>query len=186
MSDPELAARPLPALAFVAPSGTGKTTLLESVIGILVEQGRDVAVLKASHHNHELDVEGKDSWRFGRAGASFVGLCGPDRSTFFVDTGRDSWPAIAECARWFEASPLFDFDILLCEGFSTDTSVPKIRVVRGDWPSELAHEDLAAVAWDRVDDGAARPAGLSRSVALLPLEARVVVDWIREIWMPRR
>jgi hypothetical protein len=63
-------------LAFVAPSGTGKTTLLSAVVEVLARRGLRVAVLKATHHHIALDTPGKDSWRHAEAGAKFVGIVG--------------------------------------------------------------------------------------------------------------
>ncbi|MCA8968700.1 MAG: molybdopterin-guanine dinucleotide biosynthesis protein B [Planctomycetes bacterium] len=181
--------RPLHALAFVAPSGTGKTTLLEATVAALVADGLAVAVLKASHHDHDLDREGKDSWRMQRAGAAFVGLCGPGRTTFFSRSGRDVWPPVARVAAWLAAAPFERFDVLLCEGFSSDPSVAKLRVVRGPWPSEIVHDDLVAIAWDGLDDddvlGGGVPEELAPAVARLPLDAARVARWIREDWIRR-
>lgn len=174
--------RVLPALTFVAPSGTGKTTLLAGVIDRLVLGGLHVAVLKASHHDHDLDVEGKDSWRFQRAGAEFVGLCGPSRTTFFIGSGRETWPSLRACADWLSRAPFAKFDLMICEGFASDASVPKLRVVRGPWMVvPHAHGDLVAAAWDGTLNEP-RPVDLESSVALLPLEATAVADWIRD-WM---
>ncbi|MCB9892042.1 MAG: molybdopterin-guanine dinucleotide biosynthesis protein B [Planctomycetes bacterium] len=177
------------ALAFVAPSGTGKTTLLEATVAALVADGLVVAVLKASHHDHDLDHEGKDSWRMQRAGAAFVGLCGPGRTTFFSNSGRDAWPPVAEVAAWLAEAPFERFDVLLCEGFSSDPSVAKLRVVRGPWPSEIPHDDLVAIAWDGLDEdnvtGGSVPEDLAPAVARLPLDAARVARWIRENWVHR-
>ena len=167
----------LPALSFVAPSGTGKTTLLEAVIEELVARAHRVVVLKASHHDHDLDIEGKDSWRFSQAGAVCVGLVGPARSTLFVQTGREAWPGAEAMRAWFQCSPLFVPDLLLCEGFSEDPALPKLRVVRGDWVQCEASEDLVAIAWDGLD----RPPELDSSVPVLPLDGAKVADWI-EAW----
>lgn len=63
-----------PIIAFAAPSGTGKTTLLEGVIRALVARGNRVAVLKSDAHRVVLDKPGKDSWRFSEAGAASVAV----------------------------------------------------------------------------------------------------------------
>ncbi|WP_461394974.1 molybdopterin-guanine dinucleotide biosynthesis protein B, partial [Deferrisoma sp.] len=57
-------------MSFVAKSGTGKTTLLEKVIGELTRRGYRVGTIKHDAHRFEIDHEGKDSWRLTRAGAS--------------------------------------------------------------------------------------------------------------------
>lgn len=59
-----------PTVAFVAPSGTGKTTLVEAVIGVLRARGRRVGALKHDAHDFTIDHPGKDSHRFTRAGAA--------------------------------------------------------------------------------------------------------------------
>ena len=61
---------PIPLLGFAAFSGTGKTTLLEKLIPILVENNLRVALIKHSHHDIEMDKPGKDSYRLRKAGAS--------------------------------------------------------------------------------------------------------------------
>ncbi len=170
-------------LAFVAPSGTGKTTLLEATVALLVARGLSIAVLKASHHDHDLDSEGKDSWRMQRAGADFVGLCGPSRTTFFVKSGREAWPPVAEVAAWLALAPFVRYDLVLCEGFSSDASAAKLRVVRGAWPEEVAApEDLVAVAWDGFPGSAAATA-LPAGVAKLALDAASVATWIEAEWL---
>ena len=55
--------------SFIAWSGTGKTTYLERLIAALKARGLRVAAVKHDAHRLELDREGKDSWRFARAGA---------------------------------------------------------------------------------------------------------------------
>ncbi len=63
----------IPAVHFVGKSGTGKTTLIETVVQKLKERGYRVAVIKHAHHGFEMDKPGKDSWRFGQAGSDMVG-----------------------------------------------------------------------------------------------------------------
>ena len=59
----------IPVIGFAAFSGTGKTTLIEKIVRNLKAQGFRVAVIKHDAHKFEIDKEGKDSWRFSKAGA---------------------------------------------------------------------------------------------------------------------
>lgn len=60
------------ALGLAAYSGTGKTTLLEQIIHLLRAQGQRVATVKHAHHDVDIDIPGKDSWRHRQAGANQV------------------------------------------------------------------------------------------------------------------
>jgi molybdopterin-guanine dinucleotide biosynthesis protein B len=50
-------------------SGSGKTTLVERLIPALKLKGLRVSVVKHAHHNFDIDVEGKDTYRHREAGA---------------------------------------------------------------------------------------------------------------------
>lgn len=88
--------RYVPAVGFAGWSGSGKTTLLVNLIpairGMVSGNGKEVfriAVIKHDAHGISLmpdrdmpetvyrDTEGKDSWKFRKAGADRVVLCGP-------------------------------------------------------------------------------------------------------------
>lgn len=56
---------PVPGLA--AYSGAGKTTLLVKLIPLLKKQGIRVALIKHAHHDFEIDIPGKDSYRLRKA-----------------------------------------------------------------------------------------------------------------------
>jgi molybdopterin-guanine dinucleotide biosynthesis protein A len=53
-------------------SGSGKTTLIEKILPELKGEGLSVGVLKHASHSLSLDREGKDTYRFYRAGADYV------------------------------------------------------------------------------------------------------------------
>jgi len=53
-------------------SGAGKTTLIESLIPVLRQEGLSVAVVKHDAHGLSVDSRGKDSDRFYRAGADVL------------------------------------------------------------------------------------------------------------------
>ncbi len=174
----------MPCLSFVAPSGTGKTTLLSKVVTSLTERGLRCAVLKATHHRIQLDVPGKDSYRFADAGALSVGVVGPGTATLFLDPrareegGR---PSALEIADWLGKSPYGAPDLVLCEGFFSEGGLPKLRVCRGPLPKgtlgEEHPEDIIALAWDG-DLSLARDRADAQGFAVLPLDGVAVADWI--------
>jgi len=61
---------PAKVYSFVAWSGTGKTTLLEKLIPLLVSRGLRVGVMKHDAHEFQVDKPGKDSYRLSQAGAA--------------------------------------------------------------------------------------------------------------------
>ena len=107
---PQLPAHP-PMISVVAPSGTGKTTLLEGVIGELTRRGHQIGAVKHDAHRLELDTEGKDSWRLREAGSASTVLMGRNQFAWFGEDDRG--PTLAEIAALFFA----ECDLILVEGF---------------------------------------------------------------------
>lgn len=121
------ATRPTPPMiSFVAPSGTGKTTLLESVIARLGELGYRVAAVKHDAHRIELDTEGKDSWRLRAAGATDTLLVGRNQIAWMgaVDEG----PSLHALVDLFCKSA----DLVVVEGFRS-AGLDTIQVRRPDF-----------------------------------------------------
>lgn len=112
-------------VSFVAPSGTGKTTLLESVIKQLSGMGYRVAAVKHDAHRIELDTEGKDSWRLRSAGAADTLLVGRNQIAWMgaIDDG----PSLAALVEVFCASA----DLIVVEGFRS-AGLDTIRVQRSE------------------------------------------------------
>ncbi|WP_019616055.1 molybdopterin-guanine dinucleotide biosynthesis protein B [Psychromonas ossibalaenae] len=109
-----LADFPIPLLGFAAFSGTGKTTLLEKLIPLLTAQGLNVALVKHSHHDIEMDKPGKDSYRLRKAGASQVVLAGTHRSILFSEHGQKRDSRLLEQLALLQTDSL---DLVLVEGF---------------------------------------------------------------------
>lgn len=160
-------------LAFAAPSGTGKTTLVEGVVRALVARGLRVAVLKSDAHRLVLDTPGKDSWRFGEAGATPVVVLGAERLALFerLDGAVSLGHAVAKFAP--------DVDLVLAEGFRR-SGVPTIRVHRAGIADDPRWDPPQnVVAW--ASDGA--PAGAGPVV--LPLgDPDAVAAWILANYLP--
>ena len=117
-----------PIVAFAAPSGTGKTTLIERVVRDLVARGVRVGVLKADAHRVVLDVPGKDSFRFAEAGAAPVAVLSAERLALFERLEGEVSLASAVDRLFPQA------DIVLVEGFRR-SGVPTVRVHRDAGPS---------------------------------------------------
>ena len=79
---------PIPAIGFAAYSGTGKTTLIEKLVMTLKAQGCRIAVIKHDAHRFEIDREGKDSWRFTRAGADITLLSSPEKTAIITSLDK--------------------------------------------------------------------------------------------------
>jgi len=110
-------------VSFAAPTGTGKTTLLEGVIAALTRRGHRVAVLKHDAHRLELDREGKDTWRFRKAGAWRAVIAGERQLAVFSAVDGEATLAGLIDAHLAEA------DMVLTEGFRR-AGLPTIRVFR--------------------------------------------------------
>ena len=70
----------IPAISIMGWSGSGKTAFIEKLIPQLRARGLRVGVLKHDSHRFDMDREGKDTWRFGRAGADVVAIASPDQA----------------------------------------------------------------------------------------------------------
>jgi molybdopterin-guanine dinucleotide biosynthesis protein MobB len=117
-----------PVLGFVGSSGSGKTMLLEQVIGKLADTGVRVAVLKHAKPGFDLDQNPrKDSCRLRSAGADQVLIASRDRWALIAQQADPRQePSLQTMLRHMDASAL---DAVLVEGFKHE-SYPKIEVFR--------------------------------------------------------
>jgi molybdopterin-guanine dinucleotide biosynthesis protein B/molybdopterin-guanine dinucleotide biosynthesis protein len=115
----------VPAVSFVARSGTGKTTLLEQVITVLKRRGYRVGALKHDAHRFDIDHPEKDSYRLTAAGADTMVISSPEKLALVK---RHAAPPPVEelIATYFGG-----LDIVLTEGFR-QSGLPTIEVHRRD------------------------------------------------------
>lgn len=135
----------IPVVSVVGKSNSGKTTLIEKMIGELTRRGYRVATIKHNRHGFEIDHEGKDSWRHKRAGARTTVVASPSRVAIVEDVERDM--DIGELVDRY----IRDVDIVLSEGFKKNP-FPKIEVNRSESGQELlcsSDDNLVAVCSDR-------------------------------------
>ncbi|MGB4549348.1 MAG: molybdopterin-guanine dinucleotide biosynthesis protein B [Syntrophales bacterium] len=166
--------REIPVVSIVGRSNTGKTTLIEKMIGELVGRGYRVATIKHNLHGFDIDHPGKDSWRHREAGARMTVLASPKKMALIKDVERDY--TIDEIRDRY----VDDADIILVEGYK-ENDFPKIEVFRSTLGVELLSRkegNLLAVASDRT---------LDIDVPCLDInDARAIVDLVEERCLKRR
>ncbi|MDH3718171.1 MAG: molybdopterin-guanine dinucleotide biosynthesis protein B [Planctomycetota bacterium] len=126
---------------------SGKTTLIVELVQHLSSRGYRVATVKHTHHQHELDTPGKDSYRHRLAGAAAVGILSPSLSAVF-------WPPAASedgAARYDRLLANFpDCDLVLVEGDSQANAI-RIEVWRkaeSETPMVLDDKTITGVVTD--------------------------------------
>jgi molybdopterin-guanine dinucleotide biosynthesis protein MobB len=135
----------IPVVSVVGKSNSGKTTLIEKMIGELIRRGYRVATIKHNRHGFEIDHEGKDSWRHKQAGARTTVVASPHRVAVVEDLEKDL--DIGELVDRY----IRNVDIVLSEGFKKNP-FPKIEVNRSEMNQELIcspADNLLAVCSDR-------------------------------------
>jgi molybdopterin-guanine dinucleotide biosynthesis protein B len=135
----------IPVVSVVGKSNSGKTTLIEKMIGELIRRGYRVATIKHNRHGFEIDHEGKDSWRHKQAGARTTVIASAHRVAVVEDVEKDL--DIGELVDRY----IRDVDIVLSEGFKKNP-FPKIEVNRSEMNQALicSHADnLLAICSDR-------------------------------------
>jgi molybdopterin-guanine dinucleotide biosynthesis protein MobB len=176
MHSPETNPIPLPALpvlGFVAPSGTGKTTLLSAVIRRLTAAGLRVGVIKQARIDFDLDQPGKDSDRLRRAGIERLLIAAERQSALIIEPREPREPELDELLALLNEDEL---DLVLVEGFR-DAPIPRIALCRGATPPPDGDCRLIAIASDRP---------LASRLPVLDLgDPAAVVEFVRN-WLENR
>ncbi|MGY3038141.1 molybdopterin-guanine dinucleotide biosynthesis protein B [Bradyrhizobium sp. USDA 4354] len=126
-------------------SGAGKTTLLTRLIPHFSAQGLRVSVIKHAHHQFDVDVPGKDSWRHREAGAAEVLVASSNRWALMHELRGAAEPRLPELL-----SKLSAVDLVVVEGFKREPH-RKIEVHRAANGKPLLFPDdpgIAGIATD--------------------------------------
>jgi len=110
-----------PVICIVGRSQSGKTTLIEKLIPLLIQRGFRIGTVKHSHHIFDFDKTGKDSWRHKDAGAETVIVASPGKIALVKNDHQGSLDGLL---KFFE-----DMDLVITEGYKKENK-PKIEVVR--------------------------------------------------------
>jgi len=131
-----------PIVSIVGKSESGKTTLMEKLLGEFKSRGYRVATVKHTAEKLSFDEPGKDSWRHIQAGSKAVLISSPDKMVLIKPTSaKINLDQIAHLIGE-------DYDIILTEGFSQGNA-PKIEVHRKQAGPPLASvRKVIAIATD--------------------------------------
>lgn len=126
-----------PVLCVSGPSGSGKTTLICALLEELTRRGRRVAVIKHHRGDFDVDVSGKDTWLYRKAGAKEVGLIGSCQSAFLSYV--DGLLTLSAAAGRFCRSGV-GVDLILAEGFAPDPALRLVVLGRDKEPRRLSDQ----------------------------------------------
>ncbi len=138
-----------PILCFVGRSNSGKTTLIERLIPMLVREGYRIATIKHAGHGFDLDTEGKDSWRHKRAGAKTVIVTSKGSLAMFTDV--DAEVRVEQLRERYVGDGT---DLIIAEGWKSE-GYPKVVVVHDHVGEvEVSPEGLLALVSNKPLDRA--------------------------------
>lgn len=127
---------------------TGKTGLMERLVGEFVNRGVSVSTVKHAHHAFDVDQPGKDSYRHRVAGASEVLLGSAERWALMAELRGAEEPDLT--ALLAKLSPV---DLILVEGFKASEH-PKIEAHRAETGAALLAPGMPSVRAIASDCGA--------------------------------
>lgn len=123
-------------ISVIGYSGSGKTFLILKAIKLLKERlGFNCSVIK-NIHEHRIDVEGKDSYKFSLSGAQYsITRNKFNENTIFIKKDIE----IQNIIEWIENGPL-ETDVLFIEGFR-NLNFPTILCIKemSDIQSQLTN-----------------------------------------------
>ena len=139
---------------FAGWSGSGKTTLVEQLIPRLSARGLRVSVVKHAHHDFDVDVPGKDSFRHRHAGCGEVLVTSANRWALMHELRGGAELTLADAL-----GRLTPCDLVLIEGYK-HSPIPKLEVHRSTLGKPLLHptdRNIIALATDQPSGVAGHP-----------------------------
>jgi molybdopterin-guanine dinucleotide biosynthesis protein B len=159
-------------------SGAGKTTLLTRLIPHFREQRLRVSVIKHAHHDFDIDVPGKDSWRHRQAGAEEVLVASGRRWALMHELREAPEPLLPELL-----TKMSRVDLVVVEGFKSEP-YRKIEVHRVANGKALLFPDdpgIVGIAADAALQTALPVAHLDDIQAIAAMMQRAAIP-VEEVW----
>ena len=127
---------------------SGKTGLMERLVGEFTRRGLSVSTLKHAHHRFDVDRPGKDSHRHREAGAAEVLLASSTRWALMHELSGAPEPTLEELL-----DKLAPVDLVLVEGWKRDGH-PKVEAHRAETGQPLIARGDASIRAVASDSGA--------------------------------
>ena len=122
---------------------SGKTGLMERLVGEIINRGLSVSTVKHAHHDFDVDQPGKDSHRHRQAGAKEVLLSSRKRFTLMHEIRDAEEPSIISLL-----DRLAPVDLVLIEGYKKGlhSKIEAYRKETGQKLNALNDPTIEAVA----------------------------------------
>lgn len=133
----------IPTISIVGKSNSGKTTLIEKLLPEIRKRNYKIGTIKHDVHGFEIDHEGKDTYKFYKAGSDSVVISSENKIALIKNVNKET--QLDELTSNF----LPDMDLIITEGYKRQHK-PKIEVCRQSISEELLckPEELIAVVSD--------------------------------------
>ncbi|MDO5043817.1 MAG: molybdopterin-guanine dinucleotide biosynthesis protein B [Coriobacteriia bacterium] len=130
-------------ISIVAWSNSGKTTLFEKVVSRLHKQNIKVGVIKHHSHDTDIDVKGKDSWRYSQAGASPVVISSPTQFSVIRQRPEKEATLVELCEEIAD-----EVDLIITEGYKYEamSKIEFSRVAHNPKPVEEGEQLIALIS----------------------------------------
>lgn len=132
-------------LGVVGAKKSGKTTVIEGLVGYLAVRGYRVATIKHTSHSHRFDTPGKDSYRHRQAGAGLTVAVSDEDFAVFTQPGMLDIRQVQDLIR-------HRVDVWIVEG-DRRSDRPKVLVTRNlkETQDTLPGNIVATIGPERVD-----------------------------------
>jgi molybdopterin-guanine dinucleotide biosynthesis protein B len=130
----------IPVICIVGKSKNEKTKLIEDLIKELKSRSLRVSAIKYHKHgDFEMDIEGKDSWKYAKAGADTVAVSSSMKFALIKKVEKEM-EIDGICDEYFS-----DTDIVLADGF-TLSDKPRIIVAESDEEASIFKRGCPVIA----------------------------------------
>jgi molybdopterin-guanine dinucleotide biosynthesis protein B len=153
-------------------SGAGKTTLLARVIPHFLKEGLRVSVIKHAHHDFDVDVPGKDSWRHRQSGAEEVLVSSATRWALMHELRGAAEPRLPKLL-----AKMSRVDLVVIEGFKAEPyrKIEVHRTANGKAPLFPGDPDIVGIAADAAIETTLPVVGLDDIPAIAAMMKRFAI-----------